>query len=285
MKTLFILAGCLLSLAACNVNKSLKADFSKLKDSVNVLSRGVGRNLAGGVSDSAALIARRLIAGFKGAMDTLDPDIRKVYHALDSIGSLGSDKLVALGNTLDSQIVRIKAELNLKSIPPVLDAWVKKLTHTLNDSTKNLLANTVQAALASMGTDASKRKMDSALANLLDDKAKAQVSAFLAAALTPALDTAKNRLHGELTEDLPFVKKQAVWLLVAIGLIAMAIIGLVWYQKRRYARLVAVLTYHINGIASSTAYDDLTRGISKQTTAEILEPLLRKTLKRQGINH
>jgi len=63
-----------------------------------------------------------------------------------------------------------------------------------------------------------------------------------------------------------------------------AIIGWVWYQRRRYAKLVRVLTYEIDKIPSQTLYDELTKRIRNEAQKNELEPLLRKSLKETGLN-
>jgi hypothetical protein len=85
-------------------------------------------------------------------------------------------------------------------------------------------------------------------------------------------------------KDVPFIQRQAQQLLIALGLVAMAIIGWFWYQRRRYARLVSLLTYQIDKIPSQELYDELTKRIRSEAQRSELEPLLRQTLQDQGIN-
>jgi hypothetical protein len=273
-----------LIVSGCNIDKSLNKDLSGIRPSVDTLARDAGRNLASGLSDSATLLVHRVIAGLKGITDTLDPDIRKIYHVIDSLGTLGSDQIMKMGDSLDSQITRLKGKVDSKKIQQFLVSTVEKLTGTLKKRTKDLLTNMIQSALNSLKTDSSKQKVNAVIANLLDDSAKVHVQSFLAAALSPTIDTLTARIHTTVHEELPFVKRQAVWLLVAVGLIAAAIIGWVWYQRSRYARLVEILTYHIDQLTSKDSYNELTGHIQQQTKAENLEPLLRQTLKKQGIN-
>jgi hypothetical protein len=274
-----------LLLTSCSLSKSLDKTLASARPGVDTLTRDAGRNLAGGFSDSAALLAQRLISGLKGAADTLDPDIRKLYHVIDSIGSLSSDQLVKLGNTLDSQLVKLKGQIDTKKLQQILTSTLEQLTGTLNRQTKNLLANAIQQALSSLKTDSSKRKIDTLVANILSDTTRARLAAFLNGALTPTIDTILAHTHTAVKEDLPFVKQQAVWLLCAVGAIAAALIGWVGYQRRRYARLVEIMTYHIDKLSNQGAYDELTHNIQQSTQAENLEPLLRETLQRQGLKH
>ena len=92
------------------------------------------------------------------------------------------------------------------------------------------------------------------------------------------------RVEKIVHKDVPFVQRQAKNLLLALGAVAAAIIGWIWYQRRRYAKLVSVLTYEIDKIPSQTLYDELTKRIRNEAQKNELEPLLRDVLKEQGIN-
>jgi len=275
---------CLLVMG-CNLGKTLNKGLTEARPSIDTLSRDAGRNLAVGISDSATLLVRRIISGLKGITDTLDPDTRKIYFFLDSLGNLGSDQITRLGDSLNVQILRAKGQIDSKAIQKYLITTLDKLTGGLKHQTKDLLANAIQSALNSLKTDSSRRKMDTLVANLLSDSNRAHLASFLNGALSPTIDTLTSRIHNTVHEDLPFVKRQAIWLLVALGSIAIVIIGWVWYQRRRYSRLLEILTYHINYLSSKDSYDELTKSIQQQTLSENLEPLLRQTLKKQGINN
>jgi hypothetical protein len=270
---------------SCNIGKDLNKDLADARPSIDTLTRDAGRNIVAGASDSATLLVHRIISGMKGITDTLDPDIRKVYHILDSLGATGSSQITRLGDSLNAQITRLKGQVDPKAIQKYLISTVEKLTGTLKQQTKDLLADAIQSALNSLKADSTHRKIDTLVANLLDDANKARLSTFLSGALAPTIDTITAKIHGTVQEEIPFVKRQAVTLLIALGVIACAIIGWVWYQKRRYSRLLEILTYHINGMPAQDSYDNLTKSIQQQTQSENLEPLLRETLKRQGINN
>ena len=142
----------------------------------------------------------------------------------------------------------------------------------------------IQTALDSLNTKASQQKISAIVAGLLNDSAKARAQAFISGALQPTIDSITNKVDHIVHKDLPFVQREASLLLWSLGILAAAIIGFVWYQRRRYARLSEILTYQINKIPMQGAYDDLTQHISAQTQSENLEQLLRATLKKQGIN-
>ena len=107
---------------------------------------------------------------------------------------------------------------------------------------------------------------------------------LVSGAFQPTVDSVLNRIEKIVQKDLPFFKKEAENLLLALAALSITIIGWVWYQRRRYAKLVGILTYQIDKIPSHELYDELTKRIRNETQKTELEPLLRETLKQQGIN-
>ena len=65
--------------------------------------------------------------------------------------------------------------------------------------------------------------------------------------------------------------------------LSVGIIGFVWWQKGRYRKLAALLTYQIHEIPDQGMYDHLTHGVQKKAQEAGAEPLLRKVLTDQGL--
>ena len=273
-------------LFSCNLEKSLNLSkvLTDAQPAVDSLAKGAGRNAGEGLEESVKGITQQFLSGLKGATDTLNPDIIRIEKVLDSIGSLSALQLVKLGDTLNIQIARVKGQIDSKKIQKFLVSTLEQLTGKLSKGTKNLLSNMIQTTLDSLNTKASQQKISMIVAGLLNDSAKARVQAFVSGALQPTIDSITNKVDHIVHKDLPFVQREASLLLWSLGILAAAIIGFVWYQRRRYARLSEILTYQINKIPMQGAYDDLTQHISAQTQSENLEQLLRATLKKQGIN-
>jgi hypothetical protein len=269
---------------SCNIPKEAQQTITTTKPALDSLTRDAGRNVALGFSENAKLITQQLIIGLKGITDTLDPDIRRLFKIIDSIGNLTDAQLIKLGTTLDSQLVKLKGEIKDRSLEAYLDHLVNGLTTTLNKNTRHLLSNILQTALDSLSSPTSKQKISGLVTSALNDSARMAVRQLVSTALQPSIDSIAGKIDQIVHKDVPFLQREAGELLTGLAVIALLIIGYVWYQRRKYARLAQILTYHIDKIPSKDLYDELTGQIQTQAQKENLEPLLRSTLKRQGIN-
>jgi len=290
--TIFLLMGLLLfSSSACNLLKNqvgnidVKALLEKTQPTLDTLSYQAGLNAANGAASKAQLISQNLIAGLKGSMDTLDPDIQKIMRTIDSLGNMTDAQLIKLGETLEARLDRLKTNIKDEELKKYLVSMVEGVTGKLRKDTKYLLSDMIQSTLDSLGSASSKEKIKLIINSLLGEDTKKQAQDLIQGALQPTMDTLLNRIDKIVHKDVPFVQRQANKLLISLGLLAAAIIGFVWYQRRRYAKLVGLLTYQIDKLSSKEAYDELTHQIKNEAQKTGLEPLLRETLKEQGINN
>lgn len=285
---LFFLA--LLFGAACGLLKNevdrvdIKALLNKTQPEIDSIAYHAGQNATLGASDKARLLSQNLIQGLKGSMDTLDPDIQKIMRTIDSLGNLTDAQLNQLGQTLEVRLDRLKSSIKDEDLKKFLIGTIEEMTGKLRKETRYLLSDMIQASLDSLGTASSKEKIRMIISDLLGENTQQQAQVLIQGALQPTIDTILRGVDRIVNKDVPFVQKQASQLLVLLALLAAGIIGLVWYQRTKYAKLVGLLTYQIDKIPSQTLYDELTKRIRNEAQKEGLEPLLRDTLEEQGIN-
>ena len=273
----FIAAGMFSCSIQNDINKlSLAKPIASAGTAANKLAYGVGQNIILGLTDSSKQAIQKVIRGLKGSIDTLNPDIKKLLAAIGTIGDTTNLQITKLGKNIHWQIGKLRGDLN---------GTVGGLTSTLKINTKTILSDIIQTALDSLKAPASKAKIDSIVSGILDKNTDAKVQKLVNGALQPTIDSLANKIDGIVHKDVPFLQKQAGLLLAILGVIAIAIIGFIWYERSKYARLVKILTYQIDKIQDPDTYNALTKNISSQTKSEDLEPLLRKTLVKQGINH
>ncbi|HOY05543.1 MAG TPA: hypothetical protein PLO67_09075 [Saprospiraceae bacterium] len=291
-RSLPLLLFCLVLLfgAACGLLKNevdrvdIKALLNKTQPEIDSIAYHAGQNATLGASDKARLLSQNLIQGLKGSMDTLDPDIQKIMRTIDSLGNLTDAQLNQLGQTLEVRLDRLKSSIKDEDLKKFLIGTIEEMTGKLRKETRYLLSDMIQASLDSLGTASSKEKIRMIISDLLGENTQQQAQVLIQGALQPTIDTILRGVDRIVNKDVPFVQKQASQLLVLLALLAAGIIGLVWYQRTKYAKLVGLLTYQIDKIPSQTLYDELTKRIRNEAQKEGLEPLLRDTLEEQGIN-
>ncbi len=285
-----LFAASLLLLAGCNLLKTNvdNVELSKFRiknqAQLDSLLRSVTRSAALGFADTAQLISRNLLIGLKGSMDTLDPDFQKLKLKIEELGNLSDAQLAKLGNQLEMRVKNLKADIKDEDLKKFLISVIEESTGTLKKQTKTMLSDMIQNALNNFDAETAKEKVQIILNGALGDSTKIKAQELVSSALQPTMDSLFKRIEKIVHKDVPFVERQAKKLLLALAALAAGIIGWIWYQRRRYARLVSILTYQIDKIPSKELYDELTKRIRNQTQKEELEPLLRETLKEQGIN-
>lgn len=283
----FLFAGFVALALGCNIlGKNLdNADLQKfrLKNQAQIdsLSRSAGMNVTLGVSDTVQFLARQVVQALKGFSDTLDPDIQKVF---DRIGNLSEQQLDSLGKRMEAQIKNLKGEIKDEELKRFLLSIVEDATGKLKAKTRNALSDMIQVAIDSFDAEQIRDKLQIVVEGALDDSTQTKAQELVNRALQPTIDNLMGRIEKIVHKDVPFVQKQAEKLLIALALLALLVIGWVWYQRRRYARLVSLLTYNIDKIPSQELYDELTKRIRDEAQKNELEPLLRDVLKEQGIN-
>lgn len=285
-----LFACCLVYLSACGVLKKevdrvdVDALLRRTQPELDSLAIQAGRSATIGASEKAYLISQNLIQGLKGVTDTLDPDIRKIMRTIDSLGNLTDAQLVQLGETLETRLNRLKDSIKDEDLKKFLIGAIEEMTGKLRKETRYLLSDMIQASLDSLGTASSKEKIRLIIRDILGDSTQRQAQLLIQGALQPTIDTILRGVDRIVNKDVPFVQKQASKLLILLALLAAGIIGFVWYQRTKYAKLVSLLTYEIDKIPSQATYDELTHKIKNEAQKTGLEPLLRETLKEQGIN-
>lgn len=286
-----IVGALLLFATACNIlkqnldNASLHKFRQNNQTQIDSLLRSASLHATLGVSDTIQYLTKRatdgLKEGLKGVADTLDPEIKKV---IERIGSLSGKQLDSLGQRLELRLKSLKGEIKDEDLKKFLLDMVEEATGKLKKQTRTALSDMIQTALDNFDAETARDKIQVILTGALGDSTRIVAQELVSGALRPTVDTILARVEKIVHKDVPFVERQARKLLFALAALAMLIIGWVWYQRRRYAKLVNVLTYEIDKIPSQTLYDELTKRIRNEAQKNELEPLLRQTLKDQGIN-
>lgn len=274
----FILA---VHIAGCINFKSAGSD---LGDGLSSQTDKIGSGLIRGVTDELTNEERRkkletmlseLIARVGASANTQVTSIRDTL-----IGEYTRKWLSDIRDDLTGAPMRANVE---KLLDEVLGAGTRHRLAGIRDellghNTRELLASIMARLREEAVGDSTAEAVARLLQTALGDKTNAALRAIVDSAAT----TLNARLK-ETGENLGFFKDYAIELLVGLGAVAIAIIGYIWWQRRKYLRLSQVLTTQIHDIPKKDEFNELTARISRKAKEQGLEPLLRDLLSKQGI--
>jgi len=258
----------------------------------------IGSDLGKGVSSKTDTIGQTLIAGVMNELTS--PVVRKkVSLFLDSILSNLTDTLTVKGVTMEDRLLNHKVlvwadslvealsgshlRMNLDSIQAVLvgktkrdvlqmrDGFRQLLTEILSNDTKNKLGLMRDELLGPKTNIALTRIIDTAVSHIVDSAMRKISEGF------------RTQINPQLTQDLSFVHRNATALLITLGAIAAVIIFLVWQNRRKYLRMVAIIAKQIHDIPDQNIYDQVTAKIKQDSVATGVEPALRDLLAKNGL--
>jgi len=243
--------------------------------------RDFGTGTIEGLGSKADSLGARVVAG---AADTLTA--AGTRRRLDSlINDLGLALSRQAGNARDT----------------LLGAYTRGLILALKDSLLGAGSRKEVAALRNellgAGTEQQLSRLRDALVgdttllraaalrnDLLGPATGAAVQALVDSAMSSLIRRYRNDLAPELQSELSFLQRNAAGLIGLVAALALAVIAFVWWQKRKYRELVALLANSIHEIPDQKSYDDLTRSVQRRAQERGYEPLLRKTLAAQGLD-
>lgn len=288
---IFLFSG--MQLSSCNLLKNLvgRIDLDKplatAKPQLDTITLRAGIKFSQGLDSNVTSIAKHLLSGLKGSMDTLDPDLKKLVHLIDSIGNLSAAQIKKIGDSLHIQLLRVKDDIKDSTLKNFLVNTVEAMTGKLKQGTKGLLGDLLLNALDSLKSQRGKESLNELVKTLFSDSNAQRTQQFISTALQPTMDSLASKIDRTLNRvhtEVGFVQRNAWWVIVGVGILALCIISYVWYERRKYRQLVGLLTYQIHRMPEQVSYDNVTQQIQSEAQRTGLEPLLRKSLQEQGIN-
>lgn len=118
--------------------------------------------------------------------------------------------------------------------------------------------------------------------SLLNDETAARLAALVDKVFVPVEERLES-INEMVKEDLGVVQKNAVWIILLLALVALSIIGWVWYQRRKYLRMLRVVTMQIKEAGDQASPGELTEAIKARALEEGVERHLNKFLQRERI--
>ena len=258
----------------------------------------IGSDLGKGVSSKTDTIGQTLIAGVMNELTS--PVVRKkVSLFLDSILTNLTDSLTVRTGTLEDRLLNHKVQLwadslvetltgnhlkmNMDSVQSVLVGKTKRDVLQMRDGFSQLLAevlsNNTKNKLGVMRDELLGPKTTTALARIIDTA----VTHIVDSAMLRISDRLRTDINPQLKQDISFVHRNATWLLITLGAIAAVIIFLIWQNRKKYLRMVAIIAKQVHDIPDQHIYDQVTAKIKQDSVATGLEPDLRNLLAKNGL--
>jgi hypothetical protein len=252
--------------------------------------KNMGSDVVGGASSKMDTLSRNMV---RGVIEELsDPRTKKqVAHFADSIitainnslnpkikgmmDTVFNHKILLWTDSLVEVVSGKKLQLNMKNLQYTLVGKTKtdilEIRNSFKDLFEQILSDSTNTKLGKMRDEMLGAKTDSAISKIVDHATQKFMGRF------------NTDLNPTIKEDVSFISRHGLALLIALGVIAAAIILLVWWRKSRYQKMVTMLTKHINKIPDQQVYDKVTSSIKDEAISTGLEPDLRKILQANGL--
>ncbi len=283
MRNKKIIVFTLLSLCLLFSGCSLQKYGTQVGNGLAATTDSIGRNLVAGLREElTSPVTQRKLAMFLDSLlanlsDTLGV---KAGHLEDS---LLSPKVLRWADSLVSTVTGHKLQLNMQALQATLVGKTKKDVLEMKGAFDQLLRDIL--------SDNTRGKIGLIRDELLGPKTNIALTKIIDTAVAHIVDSSLNLISMKLRrdinpifkEDASFVHRNAVWLLVILGAIAAAIIILVWRNRQKYLRMLAIVTKQVHDIPDQQVYDQVTAKIKSDSIVAGLEPDLRDVLHKNGL--
>ncbi len=210
---------------------------------------------------------------------------RLVQKASETSDSLFKKKVWNWADSLVETLTGKKLQLNVDQVQRIFFGKTKKDIAEMKQTISDLISQITS-------TD-TRNKLDSLVASLLGENTNKRVRNLADSFVSHIVDTALAKIDRDyqaglgkhVREDTSFVRDNAWVLLIVLSVIAIIIIFLVWWSRRKYLRLTTILTKQIDRIPDKRLYETVTGEIKSDAMTAGLEGQLRDLLSENGLLH
>jgi hypothetical protein len=251
--------------------------------------KNMGKNVVAGATEKTDSLARTIVAGARDELTSHTTKV-KAERFIDSIltslkdslnpevaalrDTIFNPKVIKWSDSLVEALTGKKVRLNVQSLQA---AFVGKSKKDIQD-----LLISVKAAINDI-TDTTTGKVALLRDELLGPKTDSAINRIVAHAMDTITKRIVSDINPQLRGDVSLINQYATSWLLLMGGIAVVIIFLIWWNRRRYIKMVALLTKHIHNIPDENVYDKVTAKIKDEAITTGLEPSLRKILQKNGM--
>ena len=252
-------------------------------------SKSIGKNVVAGVQEQLAdsIFRENLIKLIDSVIGSAGDKANKTLVSLRD--SLLSDKWQVFARQLADELTGSKTSSNVAALMETAagEDTRKKIKLLIGDAMNSIFNDNTNARIAAIREELLGAKTKDDIANirneLLNEKTNMAIKAIVDTAMLTIAYRMKHDVKDAVNENASFIQKYAGRLLITAGVIALAIIIVIWMNRQKYLKLVTLLTSQINNIPDKNVYDDLTNRIKDRAVQSGVEPVLRKVLAENGI--
>lgn len=241
--------------------------------------KDLGDGAMNSVSSHADSVGYNLVKGARTSLAAIE-----TRQTLDSLLSNLGDSMTGQMSRLRESLLGMKSREDIAAIRDSLIGEVTKerLVAIRNSVLDSNFRNYVSDILARL--DASARSASGGIRDsLLGQKSNTLIKAIIDTAMNDLQTRLKYEVYPELRSNLSFVERNAMWLIVLTGTIAIAIVWLIWRQREKYLRMTKMLTFRISELSDVAAKESLKASISQNAKTIGIEDDLRTLLMKQGL--
>ena len=249
------------------------------------LGSNFGEGVVEPVSTEADTIGYNLIEGMKRSLT--DPEFQKELDSL--ITALGNSTNAQLKSIIDSLLSEdTKNKIGGMRDELIGDETSAKLVQLRNSILDKYLQNYLTETVSGVGPNLLNDSTLQRLAGVRDTLLGARSNELIRSIVDSVMVTLASRLNTDinplLKENLSFIEKNATWLLILIGAIALGITAFIWFQKQKYLKMTKMLTYQISEVEPATR-EIIKNKVSQNAKTIGLESELRELLNKEGLLH
>jgi hypothetical protein len=258
----------------------------------------IGSDIGQGVADKSDTIARNLVYG--AVMELTQPaNELRIKNLVDSLVASLADTLTGKVTVLDKIIFNPATIQWADSLMEALTGQqiqlnIQKIQHDLIGKTRTdvvAIKKEFSDLLNQILSSDTRGRLTSLRDVLLGDSTNRALTKIADTLVSHLVDSAMVKLSRRyesdvdplLHKDIGFIARNATGLLITLGAIAVAIILLVWWSRRKYLHLTTLLTKHINAIPDQEVYDTVASNIKNDAMTAGLESDLRDVLSKNGL--
>ncbi|QQS35117.1 MAG: hypothetical protein IPM56_12760 [Ignavibacteriales bacterium] len=253
------------------------------------LFKDLGSNFGEGVVEPLSVesdtIGYNLIQGMKRSLT--DPEFQKELDSL--ITALGNSTNAQLKGIIDSLLSEdTKNKIGLMRDELIGDKTSAKLVQLRNAILDKHLQNYLTETVSGLGTnllnDSTLTRLGAVRDTILGQRSNELIRSIVDSMMVTLAGRINTDINPLLKQNLSFIEKNATWLLILIGAIALGITAFIWHQRQKYLKMTKLLTFQISDLDQATR-EKIKDKVSQNAKTIGIEAELRNFLDAEGLLH